>query len=164
MLRWCDKHGQVSADASAADEKKTETYDGGRCETEPPSHQHPFPKRISEGMRRRLHGPGHQPIVRSDTSRHSRNSTGKGEVERHSKVQNRHFGHLHFTRDSKWPADSSSFIIEDDTARPKAQARVSGVTMDLKGHFDKHIAEATARGLETVLGLRGLKGRTPAGC
>ncbi|KAK0368981.1 hypothetical protein CLIM01_13661 [Colletotrichum limetticola] len=69
---------------------------------------------------------------------------------------------IHFTRNWRLPADSTSFVIKGDTVRAKDHVKVLGVTMDTKLRFEKHIADATTKGLEAVLGLRRLKGPSPA--
>lgn len=69
---------------------------------------------------------------------------------------------IHFTRNWRLPADSSTFNIKGDTVRPKDQVKVLGVIMDAKLHFEKHIGEAATKGLEAVLELRRLKGLSPA--
>ncbi|KAK1463703.1 zinc knuckle [Colletotrichum tamarilloi] len=69
---------------------------------------------------------------------------------------------IHFTRNWRLPPDSTSFVIKGDTVRPKDHVKVLGVTMDTKLRFEKHIADATTKGLEAVLGLRRLKGLSPA--
>ncbi|KAK1837939.1 hypothetical protein CCHR01_19435, partial [Colletotrichum chrysophilum] len=69
---------------------------------------------------------------------------------------------IHFTRNWRLPADSTGFVIKGDTVRPKDHVKVLGVTMDTKLRFEKHIADATTKGLEAVLGLRRLKGLSPA--
>ncbi|KAK1838484.1 hypothetical protein CCHR01_18896 [Colletotrichum chrysophilum] len=60
---------------------------------------------------------------------------------------------IHFTRNS----DSTSLVIKGDTVRPKDHVKALGVTKDTKLRFEKHIADATKKGLEAVLGLRRLK-------
>ncbi|KAI3532110.1 hypothetical protein CABS01_16761 [Colletotrichum abscissum] len=69
---------------------------------------------------------------------------------------------IHFTRNWRLPADSTSFVMKGDTVRAKDHVKVLGVTMDTKLRFEKHIADATTKGLEAVLGLRRLKGLSPA--
>ncbi|KAK1461393.1 hypothetical protein CTAM01_17121 [Colletotrichum tamarilloi] len=69
---------------------------------------------------------------------------------------------IHFTRNWRLPPDSTSFVIKGDTVRPKDHVKVLGVTMDTKLRFEKHIADATTKGLEAVLRLRRLKGLSPA--
>ncbi|KAF6781163.1 hypothetical protein CMUS01_16788, partial [Colletotrichum musicola] len=69
---------------------------------------------------------------------------------------------IHFTRNWRLPPDTTSFVIKGDTVRPKDHVKVLGVTMDTKLRFEKHIADATTKGLEAVLGLRRLKGVSPA--
>ncbi|KAK1837585.1 hypothetical protein CCHR01_19793, partial [Colletotrichum chrysophilum] len=64
---------------------------------------------------------------------------------------------IHFTLNWRLPPDSNSFVIKGDTVRPKDHVKVLGVTMDTKLRFEKHIADATTKGLEAVLGLRRLK-------
>ncbi|KAK1509295.1 hypothetical protein CABS01_16854 [Colletotrichum abscissum] len=68
---------------------------------------------------------------------------------------------IHFTRNWRLPPDSTGFIIKRNTVRPKDHVKVLGVTMDTKLRFEKHIADATTKGLEAVLGLRRLKGLSP---
>ncbi|KAK0367645.1 hypothetical protein CLIM01_14998 [Colletotrichum limetticola] len=69
---------------------------------------------------------------------------------------------IHFTRNWRLPANSTNFVIKGDTVRPKDHVKVLGVTMDTKLRFEKHITDATIKGLEAVLGLRRLKGLSPA--
>jgi hypothetical protein len=67
---------------------------------------------------------------------------------------------IHFTRKA-YKSAADPFVIKGQSVSPKDHVKILGVLMDASLKYHKHIASAAAKGLETALELRRLKGISP---
>ncbi|KAL3955841.1 hypothetical protein ACCO45_009860 [Purpureocillium lilacinum] len=68
---------------------------------------------------------------------------------------------IHFTR-KPHKSDTQPFTIKGQLVYPKTSVKVLGVTMDAGLKYNEHMATAANKGLEAAMGLRRLRGVTPA--
>ncbi|KAK9853412.1 hypothetical protein MYU51_006493 [Penicillium brevicompactum] len=59
-------------------------------------------------------------------------------------------------------SDHSPFTIKGQTVVPKDHVKILGVLMDTRLKYKEHIARAASKGLEAAMGLRRLRGLSPA--
>ncbi|KAI3293676.1 hypothetical protein DTO002I6_4622 [Penicillium roqueforti] len=59
-------------------------------------------------------------------------------------------------------SDHESFIIKGQTVVPKDHVKILGLLMDTRLKYKEHIARAASKGLEAAMGLRRLRGLSPA--
>ena len=68
---------------------------------------------------------------------------------------------IHFTRGAH-KSDTEPFTIKGQQVHPKSHVKILGLVMDVRLKYKEHIARASAKGLETALALKRLRGLPPA--